>query len=240
MGDGVRLQTRFALASVTMATSAFGGCASDVADPRCSVSDATFADAGESLRDGSTVLPVTVGPKFEIPAPWMVEHRRYGGNIHLTRAELAAVEHGSGDWNTELATVTNALLPFDRCVAQIGEQSWVDGTVYTALHVRTYLLQGPPPDFTAMVSGGTFEGVDSPTVEPVDSPWDGLRIAFEVVYGDYGGTANVELHHRTVGDATVVQVGMWGALPDAPAMIDIVESTCLADAAGNCCEDAGD
>src|SRR5215831_14402552 len=80
----------------------------------------TNGDAGKRPFASRQDTTITLRPSeatFKVPQSWVEWYEEFGNNFHLTRMEIDAVARGDGDWDTEFASVCNAVLPFDRCSA---------------------------------------------------------------------------------------------------------------------------
>jgi hypothetical protein len=140
----------------------------------------------------------------------------FKNNLHLTRGELAKVEKGAGDWDTEYGMVCNAVLPFSRCCAHVGEEGWgKDGVSFADLQVRVYVLQMKADELGRQIEErGTAKVKEitkkAPKITTSDAAaWKRWAFAYERWYGDYGGTAHVDFRARQFERHTVVFVFMY-------------------------------
>ena len=70
-----------------------------------------------------------------------------------------------------------------------------------------------------------------------EEPWLGLRLSYDLSFGDYGGRANVDLRMQRFGDATAVIAGMYVDGFDGAQELDaIVATACWDSHAGECCK----
>ena len=123
---------------------------------------------------------------------------------------------GAGEWDTEYASVSNAVLPFDRCCAHLGEEGWGrQAASYGDLQVRVYDLDDAPQNVERRVAAKGVADVErfagkGPMVRQDLAPsWRRTVLSFDRDYGDYGGTANVDFRVRGFGKRTLVFVFMY-------------------------------
>jgi hypothetical protein len=143
-------------------------------------------------------------------------YEKFKNNFHLSHRELDAVALGAGEWDTEYASVCNAALPFDRCAAHLGDDGWGKaGCSFGDLQMRVYDLKEAPEDLAPVIEARGTADVKRlsgrmPEVHRNGAgPWRRLTLSFEVWYGDYGGTANVDFRLRRLGERTLVVVFMY-------------------------------
>ena len=92
-----------------------------------------------ATREDKKIILRPSGATFRIPQEWVEWHERFHNSLHLTREQLDAVARGDGEWDTEYASVSNTVLPFDRCCAYVGDEGWGrQGVSYGDLQVRIY------------------------------------------------------------------------------------------------------
>jgi hypothetical protein len=140
----------------------------------------------------------------------------FKNNLHLTRGELAKVEQGAGDWDTEYALVCNAALPFSRCCAHVGEEGWgKEGVSFADLQVRVYVLEKKVDEVGRQIEELGTAKVREITKKPPrvtkngTGAWKRWDFAYDRWYGDYGGTAHVDFRARQMGGRTMVFVFMY-------------------------------
>ena len=176
--------------------------------------------------DRVTLLPS--GDSFRIPKSWLDWNHRFHNNLHLSRRQLEEVRDGAGEWDREYGAVVNAVLPFDSCAAHLGGEGWGrDGVSFGDVQMRVYTGAFDPGAIRAgaLASGRARAAqffrsieVDSATV----GGWQMTRLQWLAWYGDYGGTAHVEvLVSQHDGRSTVV-VFMYAFAPERQRDGDIV------------------
>jgi hypothetical protein len=140
----------------------------------------------------------------------------FKNNLHLTREELAKVETGAGDWDTEYGLVCNAVLPFSRCCAHVGEDGWGKESVsYADLQVRIYVLEQNLDELKKRIEERGAARVKEIThkapkiTTDASAPWKRWNLAYERWYQDYGATANVDFRARQFDGHTVVFVFLY-------------------------------
>jgi hypothetical protein len=191
--------------------------------------------AGEAkpsaTRDGREVRLEPSGVTFRVPQAWVDYHAKFGKNLHLTRAELDAARDGAGEWDTEYAAVANAALPFDRCAAHAGGEGWGrDGVSFGDLQVRAYVVPGGPDQVAAAVAKAGLAAAARYDKRAragggTAGDWHRATVRYDLWYGDYGGTAVVDVYARPVGKDTVVFVFMHADHRDyEEAITDMLKS----------------
>lgn len=199
---------------------------------------------GELIEDGSAIRLLPSGIRFALPELFQGQLV----TILLDESELAIAEHGAGEWQTEYASVANAVLPFERCAAHFGDDQWPQGVSYFTLWVRAYVLDATVPEVEAWMLDGAVAAIEAaggtaPVLEQaVDGPWRQTRASFELGFGDYGGTANVDLRATELDGLTLAFVFMysgpaWNTPDHSETMTEILGSVCATDLeTGACCE----
>lgn len=167
-------------------------------------------------RDESTITLHPSEASFKIPQSWVERYNQYANNFHLTLVELDAVARGDGEWDTEYASVCNAVLPFDRCCAHVGGEGWAgQGGSFGDLQVRVYELDDAPKDVERRICGEgiadikRFSGKAPMLKQDIKAPWRRTLLGFERFYWDYGGLARVDFRVRQFEKRTFVFVFMY-------------------------------
>jgi hypothetical protein len=167
-------------------------------------------------REKAVITIKPLGATFEVSGKVLDWYGSFKNNLHLTHEELDRIARGAGEWDTEYASVCNAVLPFDRCAAHIGEEGWgKDGVAFSDLQFRVYDLKDAPKDILARVkTDGVTDAKDRKQGVPelkedTDAAWQQARIKFRCHYGDYGATAHVDFRAKRFGDRTIVFVFMY-------------------------------
>ena len=169
-----------------------------------------------STRKGNTITLHPENATFRVYDQMLNWYARFKNNFHLTRAELAKVENATGDWDTEYALVCNAVLPFARCYAHVGDEGWgKDGVGYLDLQARVYVLKKTLAQVKRSIEERGAAKVKEITKKPPAvttsdaGGWKRWQLAYTRWYGDYGGTANVDFCARQFDGQTVVFVFMY-------------------------------
>jgi hypothetical protein len=156
------------------------------------------------------------GASFRIPEEWLDWHSRFRNNIHLTAQDLEAVARGAGDWDTEYASLCNAIFPFDCCAAHVGGEGWGDqGVSFGDLQVRVYDMSEPPEGLERRFN---TEGLgELRRIAPksgvfrreMTGEWQRTLFVFDRFYYDYGATAHVDVRLHRFDERTIVFVFMY-------------------------------
>jgi hypothetical protein len=169
-----------------------------------------------STRQGSTITLHPETATFRLNDTMVNWFAGFKNNLHLTREELTKVEQGAGDWDTEYGMVCNAVLPFSRCCAHVGEDGWgKDGVSFADLQVRVYVLEQKLTELGKQIEEGGTSKVREITKKPPKiavngaGTWKGWDFAYDRWYGDYGATAHVDFRARQFDRYTVVFVFMY-------------------------------
>lgn len=157
----------------------------------------------QSIRTGNTVTLYPDGTSFRVPQDWLDWDARFHDNFHLTRAELAEVKNGAGEWDTEYGKVVNAILPFDQCAAHVGGEGWgKNGVSFSDVQLRAYITDIAPNLIVSRLSGqlavvrtfATYMGYSKFDDMGVMGRWRTVQLEYGLSYGDYNGTAQVRLY----------------------------------------------
>lgn len=176
-------------------------------------SSADAVQAHATLQ-GRAIRLTPSGAEFLIPKTWLVWHGKYKNNIHLSKKALLQVKDGKGEWDTEYAEVVNAVLPFSKCAAHAGEEGWgKEGVSFGDLQMRAYLVEMSPEEVAAKCSKDGVRRASEfsknvATNSSRDGEWHRSTVSYSLFYGDYGGTAKVDMYAKAVGKQTVVLVFM--------------------------------
>ena len=173
------------------------------------------------------------GHSFAIPERIVSRHEKYGGRIHISAAELRAVEWGEGNgWDSVYAAMVNAAVSFEYCVAHLGSDWWgMQAASFVDLQMRVYLLQGEvdPVELAriSLAQGKQFEMESNIQAAPTQR-WSRKgfacsRSSVMLSHGDYEGQASVEFCAEKVEDLTVLFVFMH-ARTEHPAIEGVIES----------------
>lgn len=189
------------------------------------------ATKSSATRDQRDIRLEPSGVTFRIPEVWLEWHRQFGNNLHLTREKLEKVKDGGGEWDTEYAAVVNAAIPFDRCSVHVGSEGWgKDGVSFGDLQMRAYVVPETPEKVataiakSALVAAGKYDK-RAQADNGRTGNWHRATVKYGLWYGDYGGTAVVDVYARPIGKETAVFAFMYAESRDhADAIADILKS----------------
>jgi len=188
------------------------GCSSASPEPKTETTTSEFFATFQC--DTITLHPTKAA--FHISEEMFEWFVRFKNNLHLSRAELAKVEHGAGEWDTEYGVVCNAALPFARCCAHVGEEGWGEnGVSFADLQVRVYVLDKTLDDVGHDIADKAAAKAKEITKAPAklatdnNDSWRRWDLAYDRWYGDYGATAHVDFRARQFGHHTVVFAFMY-------------------------------
>jgi len=127
--------------------------------------------------------------------------------------DLNGVDRKQYGFDVEYADVINAVLPFDDCVAHVGEVGW-GGGIYRGFQVRVYMTLLSPDEIDAKLR---TSGLDTAKAEferallkprTTESRWQ--KIAVEVFdspsWSDAFWSGPIDFYMKPVGDRTAVFV----------------------------------
>lgn len=164
--------------------------------------------------DGRTATIEPLGATLELPQRWLDWHAKFHNSIHRTRAELDAVRTATGDWDAEYAQVLEAALPFTACVFQGGGDGWGrQSNSYLDVQMRVYLPEMTPQQVRERVTTAGLvaarEFSDQAAARQAEfGDWQRTTLSYPLSYGDYGGTAAIDVFARSVAKQTIVLVFM--------------------------------
>jgi hypothetical protein len=171
-----------------------------------------------ATRSGETITIHPSGATFTIPAEWTQWYDRFHNNLHLTGEQLASVRYAVGEWDTEYATVTNSVMPFEDCVAHLGGEGWgKEGVSFADVQLRVYVTPLSEERVQQHVSvqglaaAKRISSMASATLIPTAKMelWDRTSLKYELFYGDYGGIARIDFFTTTQAGQTIVLVFMY-------------------------------
>lgn len=109
------------------------------------------------MLDGTTILIEPYGASFEIPASWLTPKPSLPDNrtknLFLSWADLNEVDRIDREINgfdSEDADVINAVLPFEDCVAHVGDRGWGNG-LWNDLQARIYITNLTPQEIETSI-----------------------------------------------------------------------------------------
>jgi hypothetical protein len=141
-----------------------------------------------------------------------------------TAPETLSLEKCTTEWDSEFALVTNAIVPIESLVLHVGQEEFCRGASYFDFHTRVYLVNMPPEEVLRRVREqgvraasrlspkpeGEVKVVPARTVATLPA---GLTLNVSRWYGDYGGTASVEVHAVPLAGRTHVIVFLYAHDP---------------------------
>lgn len=174
----------------------------------------------------------SVDATFDIPEEWISWHEEFHNNIHLSPTEIARVRSASGEWDKEYSQIANSIIPFEKCILHAGGDGWGENAAsYQDVQMRVYLLDESPAQVVERLTkiGPTDAMKFSDKVSLARSKhnnWLRTILSYPLWYGDYGGTAHIDVFATKCAAKTVVLVFMYCDNPGAPArqVQDIVQS----------------
>src|SRR6188474_612981 len=105
------------------------------------VDSATSSAPPFSRLDGNRVTLLPSRSSLELPASWFAWNELHEG-FFFGRSELEGAREAAGEWDREYAAVANAVIPFDYCALQAGNDGWgTKGVGYGDLQMRVYAGQ---------------------------------------------------------------------------------------------------
>lgn len=176
--------------------------------------------SSEQVRLHATLLDRTIQlmpskVEFQIPKAWLKWNAKHKNNIHLGQKALLRVREGTGEWDQKYGEVVNAVLPFSKCAAHMGEEGWgEEGVSHGDLQFRAYVVETPPEEVVAKLlkEGAARASTFSKSVSSSRSrhgEWHRGSVNYRLFFGDYGGQANVDLYAQRFAEQTVVLVFMF-------------------------------
>ena len=102
-----------------------------------------------SVLEGTTIRIKPYNATFEIPEDWLTPKRapdEHIKNLFFSWPELDEVNQIDGEANgfdEQEAQVINSVLPFENCVAHVGDRGWGNG-LWNDLQVRVYVADWSP------------------------------------------------------------------------------------------------
>ena len=193
-------------------------------------------DAGRyATRQGRTVTLHPSDVSFRLPQDWLSWNAEFHNNLHLSHRELQSVRFATGEWDSEYSEVVNSALPFEHCSAHVGGEGWGrEGVSYLDLQVRAYVTDLSAETVLSRVSAqsfakakklssGNFYGSAQIQTDVGNfGPWRRAVLRFPILYGDYGGIADVEFYIRPADSYELVMVFMGNVTDEKEQILDSV------------------
>ena len=227
--DSVRTETRRKVKTAVMACGAvviltYG------ASRVYTEADLRVGDAGRfATQSGSLIHLHPSDITFRIPQGWIEWNGQFHNNIHLSHRELRSVRLGYGEWDTEYGDVVNSALPFEDCAAHVGGDGWGrEGSSFADLQVRAYVTNLTTAEVANRIKNKSFKSAKEISSNPEisaakDRGWERERIRYLLLYGDYGGTANIDFYFKDVGKYRLVLVFMGWNEEERNEILDSVQ-----------------
>jgi len=176
------------------------------------------------------------GLQLKVPSEWEKRDQSKEKCIYLTPQELSEVRDSTSEWNKEYAHLLNTVLPYDNCIAQLGEESWDQGVSFRDLQMRIYVLKNSPQEISSWIESRglrTAKELTRQTITRLKSSrakgfvgeisknlssvlwngkrgrWQRFKVSYFVPYEDDGGKANVDFRLSSLGNKTVVLAFMY-------------------------------
>lgn len=166
----------------------------------------------ELISSVLSMLPA--GARMELTSI-LLEHVGDPAYFFSTARELDALEDGVGEWNREYSEILDGILDAERCGVHVGNNPWPESGNWHSLYMRAYILAESPPEIIDAIEclgpalvegvGASFRAIE---LEELDG-WERARVSYDVFYGDYGGTANVDFLLQDHCDGTLGIVFMY-------------------------------
>jgi hypothetical protein len=168
-----------------------------------------------ATAEGNRLTLYPNATSFRVPDEWIDWYQEFHNNFHLTESQLAGVEQGAGEWDTEYAAVVNAALPFHDCAAHVGGEGWGrDGVSFGDVQMRAYLTTLSPQEVLQRLSDAGLSkahevGRDAGFLDAgAEGRWRKAELHYSLWYGDYGGTATIRAYMTPDHGNTLVLVFM--------------------------------
>lgn len=169
-----------------------------------------------SVLEGTTIHIEPHGARFDIPGTWLTprpapdEHVK---NIFLSwddLNELNRIDREPRGFDSEDADVINAVLPFEDCVAHVGDRGWGNG-LWNDLQSRVYITALTPEEIASRLE---TDGLKTATTNfekaslAVSQYKDWERYSFEILDAPthFILEKRLEFYVRRVNNETVVFV----------------------------------
>jgi len=170
---------------------------------------------GSSLKLEPMAVEAKLEPRF---LGWSSE-------VLTEREQLERVRGAVGEWNTIYAPIVDAALPFEACIAHVGEEPWLENASYADMTYRIYALREPVEDVRRAILARAVREAERIGCQPphrgaaakwIDTAageggWARTDVTVDLWYSDYGGRAHVDVRARRFGDATVAAVFLYEA-----------------------------
>ena len=156
---------------------------------------------------------------FRIPQDWVHWNESSSKSLHLSRQEIDKVENAEGEWDKPFSQIVNSIFPIERCAAHVGSEGWgADAVAFSDVQMRAYVVASSVTEIEATIkkSGMATASKFSRKVTLGDSrlaQWRISNLSYELWYGDYGGTAHIDVYTRMYGKQTIALVFMYTDYP---------------------------
>ncbi len=197
-------------------------------------SNAVLISAGEcpALRHHprECVYLVPSGVTFSIPMAWVRINQPDRKSLHLTRPGIERVEKGEGEWDLEFGEIVNSIFSIRQCAAHAGGEGWGRESVsFGDVQVRAYVGPWSVDQVEEMVSmqGFAVASKFSHKISFAESrvgEWQVSNLSYYLSYGDYGGTARIDVYAHLFGKQTAALVFMYTDASDKKEIAQVVNS----------------
>lgn len=173
----------------------------------------------QSVLDGNTIRIVKYGASFTFPGDWLEmkhapdDHKK---NLFVSWQdlnELTKIDHEINGSDSDEAEVISAVLPFDECVAHVGDKGW-GNYMWNDLQGRVYITDISPDKITAGVENEGLSKAEKLFTSAKlmglgeNGPWG--KITLDIIdfppWSDFMLGERLDFYVRAFGKKTVVFV----------------------------------
>jgi hypothetical protein len=142
-----------------------------------------------------------------------------------TDPETLLLQKCTNEWDKEFAVVANAIVPIESLALHVGQEEFCGGASYFDFHTRVYLVDLSPEDVLQRVREQGMRAAVAlapkaaehvsvvPARKVANLSLGGLTLKYPRWYGDYGGTASVEVHAVSLERRTHVVMFLYARDP---------------------------
>jgi hypothetical protein len=153
----------------------------------------------------------------------------WSSEVLTERKALERVRGAAGEWNTIYSPIAAAALPFEACIAHVGEEEWLGNGVFSDMTYRIYVFREPVEDVRRAILARSVREAEQIGCQPPhrgaaarwtepgasETGWERIDVTVDVWYSDYGGLAHVDVRAKRFGEATVAVAFLYeGGSPD--------------------------
>ena len=179
---------------------------------------------------GNVVRLVPSNFTFSIPDAWVQWNKSHTKSLHLSRQEIDKAEKAEGEWDRPFSEIVNSIFPIERCAAHVGGDGWGrDSASFGDVQMRAYVGAWSVAQIEGAVkkSGTAAASKHSNKVSFAHSrvgQWQVSKLSYHLWYGDYGGTARIDVYARSFGKQAVALVFMYTDASDKKEIAQIIKS----------------